>query len=224
MEVPAVKFHVKLMLQGRHGVRQERLAPEQVGIRVDLPIARWIDVSEPVNVVFHAILAVVPHGKFQSQGRKQCRLLAAPAQAGADRNGAPVLRQFEIIRRVVIPFVKRIMKGGAHHAVERHPGAVVEQVINAGGQFRSMAGEGLFRQIFSLIDFIIGIRKAATRQPDADVRMRSQRIPDPQFRIEINRRDGRPQREIGAQEIRLIVIIKRVLRGERRVALRGAAL
>ena len=81
-----------------------------------------------------------------------------------------------------------------------------------------MAGEGLLAQIFSLADFPVTVGKPAAGQADGQVRVRAQDMTDAQLGVHVNRRDGQSQSQIGLDEPRLVVIVKRVT-GERAASL-----
>src|ERR1035437_4702049 len=66
-------------------------------------------------------------------------------------------------------------------------------------------------------NFIVTVRKTAARQTDGKVRVRPQPADKAEFGIEIYRCERQPQRQVRAQEIRLVVIVKRVT-GKRCVA------
>ena len=107
----------------------------------------------------------------------------------------------------------------AQDVVQRNHFPRIEQVIQARGHFRAVAGEGLARIIRAAVDFIVAVGKTAAGQPEAKIRARPDAIDETQLGIHINRRDGQPQREVRAQKIRLVVIIKSVAR-DRHMALK----
>ena len=83
----------------------------------------------------------IPDGQFHRQRRKQRRLHAAPAQAGADAEISVVVGQLKIGRRVVVAVEKGIMRRAAQNKVQWNFILRIEQMINARGNFRAIARE-----------------------------------------------------------------------------------
>ncbi len=69
------------------------------------------------------------------------------------------------------------------------------------------------------MDFIVAVGKTAARQSEAEICVRAEAVDEAKFGIHIDRRDGQPQREVRAEKIRLVVIIKGVAR-QRHVTLK----
>ena len=90
-------------------------------------------------------------------------------------------------------------------------------MINAGRNFRAVAVKGFAGIIRAAADFVVAVGKPAAGQPEGKIRVRPKAVDEAEFGIQIHRRDRQPQREIGAQKIRLVVVIKGVA-GKRRVA------
>ena len=93
-------------------------------------------------------------------------------------------------------------------------------MIDARRNFPAVAFKGLAGIIGAAVDFVVAVGESAARQPDAEVRVRTQPVDKAEFGIQIYRRHRQTQGQIGAQKIRLVVIIIRVA-GKRRVALQG---
>ena len=175
-------------------------------------------VEEAIRAGVGAKLSFVPDGQFHRERREQRRLDAAPAQTGAYAELAAILRQSKSRGRAVIAVESGIMRRAAEDQIQRNQVAGIEQMINAGRNFAAVAVERLVGIIFAAVDFVVTVRKTAAGQADGEVRVRPQPVDKAEFGIEIHRRDRQPQRQVRAQKIRLVVIVKRVA-GERRVAL-----
>src|ERR1043166_340279 len=78
-------------------------------------------------------------------------------------------------------------------------------------------------EIFSSAHFIVTVREAAASDANTDVRIRSERVRESQFRIEVNRRDGHAQRHVIAIKFRTVQVIKRVA-SNRCVAFEGSVI
>ena len=111
------------------------------------------------------------------------------------------------------------MRRAAQNEVQRNFVAGIEQMINARGNFPAVAVERFGRQKCAVVNFIVIVPKTAAGQADAQIRVRPQRADEAQFRIQINRRERQPQRQVRPQKIRLVVIIKSV-GGQRLVPLK----
>src|SRR5262245_47984364 len=79
-------------------------------------------------------------------------------------------------------------------------------MIDAAGNFTTVAGERLFASIHSLANLGITVRKSTAGQPDREVRVRAEQFGEAQFRVEIDWRDGRSQGQVRVEKIWLIVI------------------
>jgi carbamoyl-phosphate synthase large subunit len=110
------------------------------------------------------------------------------------------------------------MRRAAQNEVQRNQVGGIEQMINARRNFAAAAFKGLAGIVRAAMDFVVAVGKTAARQADGKVRVRPQPVDKAELGIEIHRRHRQPERQVRAQEIRLVVIIKRVA-GERRVAL-----
>ncbi len=130
-----------------------------------------------------------------------------------------VRRQFEAGRRDVVPLKNGVVAEEAHNRAERNLPIGIEAVIQADGGFAAMAGEGFLAKEFSQPHFRVTVGKTAARQTDRQVRVRAQDMTNAQLGIDIDRRDGQPQREVGLQEPRLVEIVKQIT-GERSAALK----
>lgn len=86
-------------------------------------------------------------------------------------------------------------------------------MIHAGGHAAAVAGEGFFPQKFPAAHFAETVGEPAARQAEAHVGVRSEGASDAQFGIEIDRRDGDAQGEVGLLEPRLVVVEKGVAGG-----------
>src|SRR6185312_14959385 len=92
-------------------------------------------------------------------------------------------------------------------------------MINALRNFSAMSDERFHRNKFSSADFIVTVGKSAACKADGIIRVRPQTLAEAEFGIHIHRRDRKPQSEVGAKKIRLVMIVKRVT-GERHVSLK----
>ena len=81
-------------------------------------------------------------------------------------------------------------------------------MINARGNFPTAAFEGLAGIECAAMNFIVAVGKSAARQADGKIRLRPQPVHEAEFGIKIHRRERQPQRQVRAQKIRLVVIIK----------------
>ena len=84
----------------------------------------------------------------------------------------------------------------------------------------TVAVKGFIGIIRAAADFIVVVGKPAAGHAHAKVRVRTQAVDKTELGIEIHRRDGETQSEIGVQEIRLVVIIKGIT-GKRRMTFQG---
>src|SRR5579862_6648331 len=83
-----------------------------------------------------------------------------------------------------------------------------------------MTVKGFPGVILAAADFIIVVAKPTASQAEGEIGFGPEAMDETEFGIQIHGRDRQPQREIGAQKIRLVMIIKGVT-GERRVAFEG---
>ena len=139
--------------------------------------------------------------------RKPVRTLNSPRSSGSAKLGAVF----------IAAVISGIMRRAAQDEVQRNQVAGIEQMIDARGDFPAVAFEGLAGIVCAAMDFIVTVGKAAAGQAEAKIRVRPQTMDKAEFGIQIHRRHGQPQRQVRAQEIRLVMIIKRVA-GERRMA------
>jgi hypothetical protein len=112
------------------------------------------------------------------------------------------------------------MDRAAQKKIQRNQSARIEQMINARGNFPAVAVEGFARKKRAGANFIVAVAKTAAGDADAQVRVRTECADEAEFGVHINRRDRQPQRQVCAQKIRLVVIIKSIGR-QRLVALEG---
>ena len=111
------------------------------------------------------------------------------------------------------------MRRASHHEIQRDELAGIEQVIHARGKFRAVAVVGFFLDPFAAANFIVAVGKTAAGHADGKIGIRAEAVDETEFRIEIDRRDGQPQREVRAEKIRLVVVVISVA-GHRRAAFR----
>ena len=90
----------------------------------------------------------------------------------------------------------------------------------AGGNFRAVAFKRFALIKRAAVNFIVAIGITAPGQANRKIGIRPETIDEAEIGIQINRRDGQSQREVRAQEIRLVVVIKRVAR-QRRMAFKS---
>src|SRR5579859_2146752 len=90
-------------------------------------------------------------------------------------------------------------------------------MINAGRDFRTVAVKRFAGIKRAAADFVIAVGKTAAGQAEAKIGIRPQAVDKTQFGIEVHRCERQSQGEVGAQKIRLVVIIKGVT-GKRRMA------
>ena len=95
-------------------------------------------------------------------------------------------------------------------AVERDLLAGVEQMIDGAGEFRAVAIERIGGVVFSVAKFKVTVGETAAGQAQAQIRVRTKRAAEAQFRIQINRGDRQAQGQIALIEIGLVVIIKHI--------------
>src|ERR1035437_3920668 len=162
-----------------------------------------------------AEFSLIPDRQFHCERRKQRRLDAAPAQAGADAEGLAVAGQLKICRRAVVAFVSRIMRRAAQDKVQRYLVLRIEQMINARGNFPAVAVERFAFNPFPAANLVVTVRETAARRADGKIRVWPQPVNEAEFGIQINRRERHAQREVCPQKIRLVMIIKRVARQRR---------
>ena len=123
---------------------------------------------------------------------------------------AAIPRQGEVGGRVVAAIISGIMRRAAQDEVQRNQVAGIEQMIDACGDFAAVAVKRLAGIIGAAVDFVVAVGEPAARQADGQSpcsapargqsRIRNPDIPAPR----------QPQRQVRAQEIRLVVIVKRV--------------
>jgi hypothetical protein len=80
-------------------------------------------------------------------------------------------------------------------------------MIDREGPFGAVPHKRFFRQIFTFLEFVVIIGEPAAGQADAQVRVRPQQPHQPHFGIQINRRQGQAQGDVGVEEIRLVHVI-----------------
>src|SRR5436190_9110326 len=73
-----------------------------------------------------------------------------------------------------------------------------------------MADERFVRQELAAANFVVTVGKPAARKPDPEVRVITNDLANPQFRIDVGRRNRQPQRLVCAEKIRLVMKIKHV--------------
>ena len=203
----------KILLALRQRVGQRGLGPKQVRAGFHFTIA-----AETVGARVGAEFTLIPRGQFHRQRREQRRLDAAPAQACAHAEFAVVGRQLKCGGGVVVALEHGIMRRAAHNQVQRNFVGGIEQMIDARRNFPAVAGEGFGLNEFAAADFIVAVGKSAARHAKGEIRVGSETMDEAEFGIQIHRRERQPQREVRAQEIRPVVVIKSVA-GKRRVSL-----
>src|SRR5438445_11739654 len=104
-------------------------------------------IAETVVLGVRAKFALVPDGKFHRQRGKLRRLASAPTQAGADAEGAAVVRGAKGLSGVVVPVVGRVMGDAAHNAVEGNHPAGIQKLVDARGNFAAVAPASFRAQI-----------------------------------------------------------------------------
>ena len=129
-----------------------------------------------------------------------------------------VRRQSEAWRGDVVPCVESVVPRHAQDGGERNELVRIEAMVNTRARFGSVPGEGLFTPVLSTPDFGVGVRETAARQTDGEVRVRTERLANAEFGIDVNGRDGQPQRQVRLDKARLVEIVKSVA-GERPTAL-----
>ena len=184
----------KILLALRQRVGQRGLGPKQVRAGFHFTIA-----AETVGARVGAEFTLIPRGQFHRQRREQRRLDAAPAQACAHAEFAVVGRQLKCGGGVVVALEHGIMRRAAHNQVQRNFVGGIEQMIDARRDFAATT-------------------KSAAREAKGEIRVGSETMDEAEFGIQIHRRERQPQREVRAQEIRPVVVIKSVA-GKRRVSL-----
>ena len=91
--------------------------------------------------------------------------------------------------------------------IQRNLVARVEQMIHAAVDLRAIAIKGFPFQPFAVADFIVAVGKAAAGQAEGEIGVRSQSMVETEFGVNIRRGQGEPQREVGTEEIRLVMVI-----------------
>src|SRR5260370_39060160 len=172
-----------------------------MGLRLNLPVAK------SVRAAVGTELTLIPDRKLHRQRRIERRLAATPPQTGAHAERAAIAGQLKVLVRLVVTVVDRIMGGAPQHAAQGDLGTGVEEMINAQAQFGSVAEERFLLVKFALADFRVIVGEAAAGQPEAEVRVWAERAADPQRRLQAGGRDRQPQRQICAQELRLVAVI-----------------
>ena len=104
------------------------------------------------------------------------------------------------------------MGGAPHHQVQRNEWAGVEQVVHTGRKLSAVAVERLAFNPFAGADFVVAVRKPAAGHANAQVGIGAQQVAETQFGIQVGGRDRQPQCEIGAQKIRVVVVVEGVAR------------
>ena len=159
---------------------------------------------EPVRLGVGAELAFVPRGQFHRQRWQHQRLASAPPQAGAQVHRRVVRRQCEARRGDVVPRVESVVPGHAQDGVERNALVGIEAMVNARTGLRSVPGERFLPPVFPAPQFRVGVRETAARQTDREVRVRTERLANAEFGIDVNGRDRQAQGQVGLDKARLV--------------------
>src|SRR6059036_2626538 len=99
-------------------------------------------IVEAVMPGIAAELALLPHRQFHRDVRQHERFAPAPAQPAAQVDTASVPRQFEIIIRVTVSDVSRIMSFDTDHAIERNSLRRIEEMIEIRRDPPTMSAKG----------------------------------------------------------------------------------
>ena len=104
------------------------------------------------------------------------------------------------------------MRPTAQDVVQRNPRRRVEPVIQARGQLRTVARKGLAGIKRAAVNLVVAVSETTARQTQPEIRVRPEAVDESKLGVRIHRRHGQAQRQVRAQEIRLIVVIKCIAR------------
>src|SRR6266403_4925630 len=106
------------------------------------------------------------------------------------------------------------MRLGSQDAVERNLLVGIKKMIDVQRTVGAVPGKRLFRQKLPLVHLIISVRVTAARQAKAKVRIRAEQTAEADFGIQVNRRDGQAQGQVGVVEEGGLIVIKKGVAGD----------
>src|ERR1043166_1081222 len=133
-------------------------------------------VAITIIIGVRAEFALIPERKLHRERGKERWFASTPAQAGANAEGAALVGDAEVFRRVIGSFVSGVMSNAAKNAVEGNQLSGIEQMVNAGGNFGAIPAEGFLGKIFALAHFGVAIGKTAAGQAEAEVGVLAERL------------------------------------------------